>query len=63
MWWISNPKSDLNPSCWPTNNDVLRYFFHIFKNQVTTTNDAVKQTIEAVTEVCNLTEIENSNEK
>ena len=56
MRWISNLQSDLNTSCLPTNNDVLHNFFHIFKNQITTTNDAVKQ-------VCDLADIENSYEK
>ena len=28
------------------------FFFHIFKNQNATTHDAVKQTMEAVTEIC-----------
>ena len=37
----------------PTNGDVKRYFFHIFKNQNATTNDAAKRTTkaEAVTEI------------
>ena len=41
----------LNTSCLATNGDVMRYFFHIFKNQNETTNDAVKRTIESVTEI------------
>ena len=41
----------LNTSCLATNGDVMRYFFHIFKNQNETTNDAVKRTIESVTEL------------
>ena len=32
-------------------DDVMRYFFHIFKNQNATTNDALKWTIKAVTEI------------
>ena len=51
IWLIGNPKSDVNTSCSPTNGDVMRYFFHIFKNQNTTTNDAVKRMIEAETEI------------
>ena len=47
---IGNPKSDLNTSCLPTNNDVMHYFFHTVKNQNVTTNNAVKPTIEAQTE-------------
>ena len=35
IWLIGNPKSDLNAST----------FFHIFKNQNATTNDAIKRTI------------------
>ena len=41
-WLIGNSKSDLSTSYLPTNDDVMRYFFHIFKNQIATTNDAVK---------------------
>ena len=41
------------PGCLPTNGDVKRYFFHIFKNQNNTTNDAVNQTIKAVIEIRN----------
>ena len=48
IWLIGNPKSDLNNSCLSINGDVMRHFFHIFNNQKATTNDAVKQTIEAV---------------
>ena len=51
IWLIGSSKSDLNISCLPTNGDVMRYFFHIFKNQNATTTDAVKRTIEAVTEI------------
>jgi len=51
IWLIGNSISYLNTSCLPTNGDVMRYFFHIFKNQNATTNDAVKRTIEAVTEI------------
>ena len=40
---IGNPKSDLNSSCLPTNDEVMRYFFHIFKNQNSTTNDAIEK--------------------
>ena len=29
----------------------MRYFFHIFKNQIAAKNDAAKRTIEAVTEI------------
>ena len=29
----------------------MRYFSHVFKNQNTTTSDAVERTIEAVTEI------------
>ena len=38
-------------SCLPTSGDIMRYFFPFFKNQNARTNDAVKQTIEAVTEI------------
>ena len=32
IWLIGSPKSELNTSCLPTNDElVLRYFFHIFK--------------------------------
>ena len=51
IWLIGNSKSDLNISCLPTNGDVMRYFFHIFKNQNATTTDAVKRTTKAVTEI------------
>ena len=33
------------------NDPLMHYFFHIFKKQNATTNDAVKRTIEAVTEI------------
>ena len=46
---IGNSKSDLNSSCLPTNDDVMHNFFHIFENQ--NDNDAVKRTIEVVTEI------------
>ena len=51
IWVIGNSKSDLNTSCLPTNGNVMRHFFHIFKNQNATTNDVLKRTIEAVTEI------------
>ena len=51
IWLIGNSKSELNTSCLATNGDVMRYFFHIFKNQNATTTDAVKRTIEVVTEI------------
>ena len=51
IWLIGNPKSDRNTSCLPTNGDVMRYFFHIFKNQSVTRNEAVKRKIEAVTAI------------
>ena len=52
IWLIGNPKFDLNTSCSATDGDVIRYFFHIFKTQnATTNNDAVKQTIQVVTEI------------
>ena len=41
IWLIGNPKPDLNTTCLPTNDDVIRYFCHIFKNE-NATNDAVK---------------------
>ena len=51
IWLIGNSKSDLITSCLATNGDVMRYFFHIFKNQNATTTDAAKRTIKAVTEI------------
>ena len=51
IWLISNPKSDRNTSCSPTNRDVIHYLCHTFKNQNATANDAVKRTIEAITEI------------
>ena len=51
IWLIGNPKSDLNTSCLPTHGEVMRYFFYIFKDLNATKNDAVTQTIEAVTEI------------
>ena len=50
IWLIGNPKSDRNTRCSPT-NVMYRYFLHIFKNQNDSTNDAVKQTSETVTEI------------
>ena len=43
IWLIGSSKSQLNTSCLPTNGDVMRYFFHIFKNQNETATNAVKQ--------------------
>ena len=51
IWLIGNPKSDFNTSCLSSDDDVMHYVFHIFKNRNATTNDAVKRTIEAVTEI------------
>ena len=51
IWLIGSPKSDVNTSCLPSGDDVMHYFFHIFKNRNATTNDAVKRTVEAVTEI------------
>ena len=42
IWLIGNPKSDLFTSCLLTNDDAMRYFFYISKNQNATANDAVK---------------------
>ena len=33
IWLTGNPKPDLNTSCLPIKRDVMRYFFHIIKNQ------------------------------
>ena len=43
VWLTGNLKYDLKTSCLPTVMYVMRYFFHIFKNQNPTKNDAVKQ--------------------
>ena len=51
IWLIGNPKSELNTSCLSTKSSGIRSFFRIFKNQNVTTNNAVKRTIEAVTEI------------
>ena len=51
IWLINNSKSDLNNSCLPTHGDVMRSFLSHYKNQNTTANDAIKRTIEAVTEI------------
>ena len=48
---IGNPKSDVNAICLLTNGDVRR-FFTFLKSKMLQKNDAVKQTIEVVTEIC-----------
>ena len=49
IWLIGNPKCDLRYQL--LNDAVMRYFLDIFKNQNDTAIDALKSTIEAVTEV------------
>ena len=52
IWLIGNPNLILALAAYrPMMMLFKHYFFHIFKNQNDTTNDAVKRTIEAVTEI------------